>query len=156
MFPSTCRSHRQKLEYAVDVALKCGTALADAWTCLETLANPLNFMGCVHAFNNINTTACAEAIATGCGVLEPKCTRCRTNNPMSNQQHGCLLEIYRGDSSNAACKLLEYSSGRYPRQWFGRGKGNYRFYGSCSEAEDKGGATFTQHVMCPTPWEDWQ
>merc|ERR1711920_396091 len=154
LFPSTCRSNREKLEYAVNVALKCGAALGDAWNCLETLASPLNFMDCVKEAHT--NTACNEAITTGCGVLEPKCSRCKTNNPMSNQKQGCLLEIYKGDSSNAACKLLEYSSGRYPRKWFGSGKRNYRFYGSCSEAEDKGGAKFTQHVMCPTPWTDWQ
>jgi len=154
LFPSKCRSNREKLEYAVNVALKCGAALGDAWNCLETLVSPLNFMDCVKAVHQ--NTACKKAMNTGCGVLEPKCSRCKTNKPMSNQKHGCLLEIYKGDSSNAACKLLEYSSGRYPRKWFGSGKGNYRFYGSCSEAEDKGGAKFTQHVMCPTPWTDWQ
>jgi len=154
LFPSTCRSNREKLEYAVNVALKCGAALGDAWDCLETLASPLNFMDCVQKAHT--NTVCREAITTGCGVLEPKCSRCRTNRPMSNQKHGCLLEIYKGDSSNAACKLLEYSSGRYRREWFGSGKDNYRFYGSCSEAEEKGRAKFTQHVMCPTPWTDWQ
>merc|ERR1712113_1134726 len=154
LFPSTCRSNREKLEYAVNVALKCGAALGDAWNCLQTLASPLNVMDCVHAARR--NTACSEAISTGCGVLEPKCTRCQTNEPMSNQKHGCLLEIYRGDSSNAACNLLEYSSGRYPRRWFRTGKDNYRFYGNCSDAEDIGGPLFSQHVMCPTPWMDWQ
>jgi len=153
LFPSTCRSSREKLLYAVDVALKCGAALGDAWNCLQTLASPLDFMDCVKAVHT--NTACKEAMSRGCGVLEPKCSRCKTNEPMSNQKDGCLLEIYKGDSSGAACKLLNYSSGRYPREWFGSGKGNYRFYGNCSEAEDKGGSKFTQHVMCPTPWTDW-
>lgn len=153
LFPSTCRSSREKLEYAVDVALKCGAALGDAWNCLQTLASPLDFMDCAKAVHT--NTACKEAMSRGCGVLEPKCSRCKTNKPMSNQKHGCLLEIYKGDSSGAACKLLDYSSGRYPQEWFGSWKGNYRFYGSCSEAEDKGGAKFTQHVLCPTPWTDW-
>jgi len=150
LFPSTCRSKTEKLEYAVNVALKCGAALRDAWTCLETLASPLSFMDCVKAVHK--NTACNEAITTGCGVLEPKCSRCKTNTPMSNQKHGCLLEIYKGDSSSAACKLLEYSSGRYPRKWLRSGKDNYRFYGSCSEAKGE----FAEHVMCPTPWTDWQ
>jgi len=153
LFPSTCRSRREKLAYAVDVALKCGAALGDAWNCLTTLSSPLDFMDCVKAVHN--NAACQEARNTGCGVLEPKCSRCKTNEPMSNQNRGCLLEIYKGDSSNAACRLLNYSSGRYDREWFGSGKDNYRFYGNCSEAEDKGGAKFTQHVMCPTPWTDW-
>merc|ERR1712012_108715 len=99
-----CRSRTEKLKYAVDVALKCGAALGDAWNCLQTLASPLDFMDCVKAVH-----------------------------------------------SNAACKLLSYSSGRYSREWLGSGKNNYRFYGKCSEAGDKGGAKFTQHVMCPAP-----
>jgi len=154
LFPRTCRSRREKLEYAVNVALKCGAALGESWNCLQTLASPLDFMDCVKAAHN--NLACKEAVDRDCGVLEPKCSRCKTNKPMSNQKHGCLLEIYKGDSSDAACQLLDYSSGRYSREWFGSGKDNYRFYGNCSEAEDKGGAKFTQHVMCPTPWTDWQ
>merc|ERR1712012_310985 len=133
----------------VDVALKCCVALRDAWNCLGTFTSPLGFMGCAKVVHS--TTACIQAMSRDCGVLEPKCSRCKTNEPMSNQKHGCLLEIYRGDSSNAACKLLSYSSGRYSRKWFGSGKNNYRFYGKCSEAGDKGGAKFTQHVMCPAP-----
>merc|ERR1712113_277756 len=78
----------EKLEYLVNVALKCGAALGRARTCLETLSSPWNFMECVHALHR--DAACNEAIETGCGVLEPKCSRCKTNNPMSNQKHGCL------------------------------------------------------------------
>uniref|UniRef100_A0A7S0A2A3 Uncharacterized protein n=1 Tax=Pyrodinium bahamense TaxID=73915 RepID=A0A7S0A2A3_9DINO len=153
LFPSTCRSRREKLAYAVDVALHCGRSLNDVYNCLATLTNPLDLMECVKVFNTNN--ACKEAMSKGCGDLEPKCCRCKTNDPMSNHQTGCLLEIFKGDSSNDACKLLEYSSGRYPREWFRSGKDNYRFYGNCSDAEEKGGAKFTQHVMCPTPWADW-
>merc|ERR1712151_1260378 len=110
---STCRSKREKLEYAVNVALKCGAALGEAWDCLQSLASPLNFMDCVKAVPT--NTACNASRTIGCGVLEPKCSRCQTNQAMANQKRGCLLEIYKGDSSNDACKLLEYSSGRYPR-----------------------------------------
>merc|ERR1719422_2229763 len=95
LFPSTCRSKREKLEYAVNVALKCGAALGDAWSCLETLTSPLNFMDCVKAVHT--NTACKKAINTGCGVLEPKCSRCKTNKPMSNQKKGCLLDIQKGN-----------------------------------------------------------
>jgi len=153
LFPNTCRSRREKLAYAVDVALKCGGALNEVYNCLATLTNPLEFMKCIKIFTD--GTACQEARSKGCGELEPKCSRCQTNEPMTNAKPGCLLEIYKGDSSNDACKLLDYSSGRYPREWFGSGKNNYRFYGNCSEAEQKGGEKFTQHVMCPTPWADW-
>merc|ERR550539_1399541 len=113
LFPNTCRSKREKLAYAVDVALHCGGALNDVYNCLATLTNPLSFMECVKVFNT--NTACQEARNSGCGDLEPKCSRCQTNEAMSNGVPGCLLEIYKGDSSDGACKLLDYSSGRYPR-----------------------------------------
>merc|ERR1719330_255277 len=107
-------------------------------------------MECVKVFKN--NTECRNAEKEACGSMEPKCCRCKTVKPTpSNQKPGCLLEIYKGDSCNSACKLLDVSSGRYHREWFGSGKDNYRFYGKCSEAEQKGGAKFTQHERCPTP-----
>jgi len=154
LFPNTCRSRREKLAYAAQVALHCGGALDKVWTCLTELTNPLMFMDCVEVFNN--HIECQDAKNTACGELEPKCCRCQTMEPIpSNQNHGCLLEIYKGDSCGAACQLLDVSSGRYHREWFGSGKNNYRFYGNCSEAEQKGGDKFTQHEMCPTPWTEW-
>merc|ERR1712217_873517 len=154
LFPTTCRSKREKLAYAVNVALQCDGVLDEVYKCLGNLTDLWNFWDCVVDFTN--SSACGEAINTGCGDIEPKCSRCQTDKPMPNQKHGCLLEIFKGDSSNSACKKLDYSSGRYNLEWFGSGKGNYRFYGNCSEAEQKGGKKFTQHVMCPTPWAEWE
>merc|ERR1712060_378884 len=85
---------------------------------------------------------------------ERKCCRCMTMEPMpSNQKHGCLFEIYKGEPCDAACKTRDVSSGRYPSDgwlFFGSGTKNYKFTGKCSEAAQKGGDTFTQHEMCPT------
>merc|ERR1712038_1927374 len=75
---------------------------------------------CVRGFINGNIRR--ATLNKGCGELEPTCSRCQTNEPMSNTKPGCLLEIYKGDNSSDACKLLDYSSGRYPRQWFRSGK----------------------------------
>jgi hypothetical protein len=150
LFPTTCISRREKLEYAIDVAIHCGAALKKVWTCLTGMDNPLKFMECVKDFKNHR--GCQDAMKKDCGELEPKCCRCQTKEPIpSNQKHGCLLEIFKGDSCGAACKLLDVSSGRYRREWFGSGKKNYRFYGNCSEAEHKGGDKFTQHELCPAP-----
>jgi len=153
LFPQTCRSKREKLAYALNVALECHGVLDEVYNCLGNLTELWNFWNCA---DFTNSSKCGEAINKGCGELEPKCSRCQTNKPMSNGKHGCLLEIFQGDSSNSACKMLDYSSGRYHYEWFGSGKRNYRFYGNCSEAEQKGGDTFTQHVMCPTPWDAWE
>merc|ERR550525_546746 len=95
LFPNTCRSKREKLAYAVDVALHCGGALNDVYNCLATLTNPLKIMDCVKIGFTISNK-CQGAMNKGCGELEPKCSRCQTNEPMSNQKPGCLLEIYKG------------------------------------------------------------
>merc|ERR1711879_498677 len=129
---------REKLAYALPMRLD----------------NKLKFWDCVEVFND--HTKCQEAMQRECVELQPKCCRCKTSEPIpSNGNHGCLLEIFKGDSYGAACQLLDVSSGRYDCEWFGSGKNNYRFYGNCSEAEPKGGDTFTQHDMCPTPWTEW-
>merc|ERR1712232_1272051 len=154
LFPKTCRSRMEKLAYAMDVALKCDGVLDEVWNCLLN-SDLWSFWECADFTNSSGNSECKEAVNKGCEEIEPKCTRCQTDKPMSNGKHGCLIEIFVGDSSNSACNKLDYSSGRYHYQWFGSGKRNYRFLGHCSEAEQKGGDTFTQHVMCPTPWEAW-
>ena len=45
----------------------------------------------------------------------------RPMNLLTNTKPGCLLETYKGNSSNDACKLLDLGFGRYPREWFGSG-----------------------------------
>merc|ERR1712066_845199 len=115
-----------------------------------------DFEGCADVF--ANRDECQDVYADACGKVEPKCCRCMTMEPLpSNQKHGCLLEIFKGDPCGSTCDMLPVSSGSYPRDgyFFGRGKDNYRFYGNCSEADDKGGELFTQHDMCPTPWAGW-
>jgi len=162
LFPTTCRSRREKLEYAIDVALHCGAALKKVWTCLTEMENPLKFMECVKVFKNHR--GCQDAMKKDCGELEPKCCRCKTKEPIpSNQKHGCLLEIFKGDPCDESCGLLPVSSGSYPCDgWlcdiFKTGKDNYRFYGDCSDADKLEGDLldlFTQHDMCPTPWAEW-
>merc|ERR1719188_515414 len=107
VWPQSCRSRSEKLWFATRLATHCGAALGKTWDCLTNLTSwhLEDFEKCANVL--MNHPECQDTYAEACGETEPKCCRCMTTKPMpSNQNHGCLLDIFKGDSCDSTCALL--------------------------------------------------
>jgi len=147
-FGDRCNSYTKRFMYALRIAHHCSSDVVRALDCIKDETSPVFI--CLSLPYSAGS-ACRTAIDEGCEELTPKCCRCKTLTEMSNNQSGCLLQIYQGDPCGDDCNLLDYSDGRYPQSgWFWFGKDNYKFHGTCEQAKEENDV-FAPHVMCPEP-----
>jgi len=137
--------------YAFKIAFSCAADVGKVLMCFGNETSSL--FSCLGMIPGAASSTCLKAYRDGCEELTPKCCRCRTRTWMQNQKFGCVLQIYKGAACDAACKLDNASYGQYPYDWDELGKDNYRFYGTCEDAQ-KEKALFAKHVWCPSEASD--